>query len=78
MSTTGLSNTWDLFPNRTLGRVGKRESGGKEMNKAIFFFPVYFWLLSRAFVEDPLHSSEGFEVLKRKDKRGGFSLDNAV
>lgn len=47
------------------------------MNKAIFS-PLYFWLLSQTFVEDPLHSCRGFEVLKGKDKRSGISLNNVV
>lgn len=79
MSTTGLSNTWDLFPNRTLGRVGKREPGmgvrgwgGGGVEQSNLFIPCIFGCFLQTCVEDPLHSCGGFEVLKAERQKQGF------
>lgn len=73
MSTTGLLNTWDLFPNRTLGRVGKRERGGHR-NEQSNFFSLFFGLLSSDMCRGPLHSCGGFEVLKVEGQKKGVFI----
>lgn len=79
MSTTGLSNTWDLFPNRTLGRVGKRERGrGGNEQSNLFFFPlsgIFGCFSSDVCAANPLHSCRGFELLIEGGKQRGSLIE---